>query len=154
MQLNDRSSISRDPTNPAASSEAITDARPTAPRFGSFGGEEIRLDGVSKTYPGGVLALEALTLRVAPGELLVLFGPSGCGKTTTLRLLAGLEEPSSGEIFVGVRRMNGVPAHRRDVAMAFQRPALYPHLSVRDNLLFGLRMRGGSPDEARRVAEV
>jgi multiple sugar transport system ATP-binding protein len=102
---------------------------------------EVVLEKVSKIYPGGVEALGDLSLCVADGELLVLMGPSGCGKTTTLRLIAGLESPTAGSIRIGGRSVEGDPPNRRDVAMVFQRPALYPHLSVRDNLLFGLAMR-------------
>jgi multiple sugar transport system ATP-binding protein len=83
--------------------------------------------------------LEALDLHIADGEFLVLVGPSGCGKSTLLRLLAGLEVPSSGEIWVGDRPVSQLPPSRRDVAMVFQSYALYPHLSVSDNLAFGLR---------------
>jgi ABC-type sugar transport system ATPase subunit len=119
---------------------------------------EVVLEHVSKTYPGGVSALVDLDLRVADGELLVLLGPSGCGKTTTLRLIAGLEPPTSGTIRIGGRDVTRLPPHRRDVAMVFQRPALYPNLSVRDNLLFGLRMRGfrglSRGEAQRRLAEV
>src|SRR5262245_34433799 len=107
---------------------------------------EVALGGVSKQYPGGVEALRDLTLTVADGELVVLVGPSGCGKTTTLRLIAGLETPTRGTLRIGGRVVNDLPPRERDVAMVFQRPALYPHLSVRDNLAFGLRMRrGGFP---------
>jgi multiple sugar transport system ATP-binding protein len=99
------------------------------------------LEAVTKVYPNGVRALDGLTLHLADGELLVLLGPSGCGKTTTLRLLAGLEQPTSGIILLDGRCVNGVPPHRRNVGMAFQRPALYPHLTVRQNLQFGLDLR-------------
>jgi multiple sugar transport system ATP-binding protein len=119
---------------------------------------EVSLEHVGKTYPGGVQALADLNLRVVDGELLVLLGPSGCGKTTTLRLIAGLEPPTSGTIRIGGRDVTALPPHRRDVAMVFQRPALYPHLSVRDNLLFGLKMRRfrglGRGEARRRVDEV
>jgi multiple sugar transport system ATP-binding protein len=106
---------------------------------------ELLLEGLSKTYPNGVRALRDLTLSVADGELLVLLGPSGCGKTTALRLVAGLETPSAGTISIGGKAVNRLPPDGRDVAMVFQRPALYPHLSVRDNLGFGLWLhtRGG-----------
>jgi multiple sugar transport system ATP-binding protein len=90
-----------------------------------------------------VEAVRDLTLTVADGELLVLVGPSGCGKTTTLRLIAGLEELTAGTIRIGGRVVNARPPRERDVAMVFQRPALYPHLTVRENLAFGLRLRLG-----------
>jgi ABC-type sugar transport system ATPase subunit len=99
---------------------------------------EVVLEGVSKTYPGGVRAVCDLSLRVADGELIALLGPSGCGKTTLLRLIAGLETPTTGVIRLDGESVEGIPPHRRNVAMVFQRPALYPHLTVRQNLAFGL----------------
>src|SRR5262245_20925536 len=96
----------------------------------------VALAGVTKIYPNGVRAVNDLNLHIHSGELLVLVGPSGCGKTTTLRLIAGLEEPTQGVLRIGGSDMARVPPHRRDVAMVFQRPALYPHLNVRDNLAF------------------
>ncbi len=104
---------------------------------------EVVLEHVGKTYPNGVRAVHDLTLTVADGEFVVLVGASGCGKTTTLRLIAGLEAPTDGVIRIGGRVVNDVPPHRRDTAMVFQRPALYPHLSVRGNMGFGLALREG-----------
>jgi ABC-type sugar transport system ATPase subunit len=104
---------------------------------------DIELDGISKVFPGGVRAITNLDLRILDGELLVLVGPSGCGKTTTLRLLAGLEKPSAGHIHIGARLADNLPPRQRDVAMVFQRPALYPHRTVRDNLAFSQRLRQG-----------
>jgi multiple sugar transport system ATP-binding protein len=101
----------------------------------------VSLEHVSKTYPNGVRALEDISLEVGDGELLVLAGPSGCGKTTTLRIIAGLESTSSGTVRIDNRIVNTIPSCKRDVAMVFQRPALYPHLSVRENLAFALRVR-------------
>src|SRR5690349_7336639 len=95
---------------------------------------EVVLEKVGKTYPNGVRAVSGFDLRVEEGELVVLLGPSGCGKTTTLRLIAGLETPTEGVIRIGGRVVNPEPPHTRNVAMVFQRPALYPHLTVRDNL--------------------
>jgi multiple sugar transport system ATP-binding protein len=107
---------------------------------------EVTLEQVSKEYPGGVRAVEGMSLTVADGELVVLVGPSGCGKTTTLRLIAGLETPTSGVIRLGGRDARGLPSRQRDVAMVFQRPAVYPHLTVSQNLAFGLHLRhGGGP---------
>jgi multiple sugar transport system ATP-binding protein len=106
---------------------------------------EVRFQQVSKTYPprraGGdaVPVLETLNLSIADGEFLVLVGPSGCGKSTLLRMLAGLEQPSDGEIWVGDRPVTALRPAQRDVAMVFQSYALYPHLSVADNIGFGLR---------------
>jgi multiple sugar transport system ATP-binding protein len=106
---------------------------------------EVVLEGVGKTYANGVVAVRDLNLHVQPGELIVLIGPSGCGKTTTLRLVAGLENPTSGRIRLGGRVVNDTPPHQRDVALVFQRPVLYPHLNVADNLAFGLAMRQARP---------
>jgi multiple sugar transport system ATP-binding protein len=102
---------------------------------------EVGLERVAKTYANGVLALHDVTLHAADGELLVLVGPSGCGKTTLLRLIAGLETLTRGHVRLDGRVIDRLAPHRRDVAMVFQRPALYPHLSVRDNLAFGLDLR-------------
>jgi multiple sugar transport system ATP-binding protein len=95
---------------------------------------ELVLERLCKRYNGNVDAVEDLTLRVNAGEFFVLLGPSGSGKTTTLRLAAGLETPTSGEVYLGGRRVTREPPHRRHAAMVFQRPALYPHLSVREHL--------------------
>jgi multiple sugar transport system ATP-binding protein len=102
---------------------------------------EVVLEGLSKRFANGVVAVRDLSLSIRNGELVVLVGPSGCGKTTTLRLIAGLEEPSAGTIRIGGRLVNLLPPRKRDVAMVFQRPALYPHLTVRENLAFSLRLR-------------
>jgi len=110
---------------------------------------EIELRRLAKFYPGGIDALKPIDLTVTTGELLVVLGPSGSGKTTLVRLIAGLETPSSGSVWIDGRDVSGVPPHRRDVAMVFQNPALYPHLSVFDNLAFGLRARGVSRGQAR-----
>jgi multiple sugar transport system ATP-binding protein len=102
---------------------------------------EVVLEGVGKVYLDGTRAVTDLNLRVADGEFLVLVGPSGCGKTTALRMVAGLEEISEGVVSIGDRVVNRVPSRDRDVAMVFQSYALYPHLSVRDNIGFGLSLR-------------
>jgi multiple sugar transport system ATP-binding protein len=115
----------------------------------------IRLEGLRKTFPDGTVALRDLDLQVGDGELVVLVGPSGCGKTTALRLVAGLEEPSAGRIWLGEREVTDVPPAERDVAMVFQSYALYPHKSVAGNLGFPLRLRGMSRSEiAARVGAV
>lgn len=103
---------------------------------------QLVLRHLAKQYPGGHWALRDVNLDLADGELLVVLGPSGCGKTTLLRLVAGLEEPTTGEIILGGRPIHGVAPRHRDVAMTFQTPALYPHLSVAENIGFSLRMRG------------
>src|SRR4051794_21209383 len=102
---------------------------------------EIILDHVEKSYPGGVQAIEDLSLDIADGEFMVLVGPSGCGKSTALRMIAGLEEITGGTISIGGRVVNDVPPKDRDIAMVFQSYALYPHMTVRENLEFGLKIR-------------
>jgi multiple sugar transport system ATP-binding protein len=101
---------------------------------------EIRTQDLTKRYPNGVEAVKQLSLEIAQGELLVLVGPSGCGKTTALRMIAGLEEISSGDLYIGGRRMNDVPEKDRDIAMVFQSYALYPHMTVAQNIAFSLRL--------------
>ena len=101
----------------------------------------VEISHLSKTFPGGIRAVDDLCLEVGDHELLALMGPSGCGKTTTLRLLAGLEQPTAGRIVIAGRAAEGLPPRDRDVAMVFQQGALYPHLTVRGNLGFGLKLR-------------
>jgi multiple sugar transport system ATP-binding protein len=114
----------------------------------------VSLDQITKVYAGGVPAVSALTLDVADGEFLVLVGPSGCGKTTALRMIAGLEAITSGELRIGDRVVNHVPSRDRDIAMVFQSYALYPHLSVYDNIAFGLKLRNTPrPEIERRVRD-
>ena len=109
---------------------------------------------LSKVFDGGIQALHQLDLDVPDGELLVLLGPSGSGKTTVLRCIAGLEEPTSGDIVIGERVVTAVAPAERDVAMVFQTPALYPHLTVRENIAFPLEIRGvARAQTARRVVE-
>jgi multiple sugar transport system ATP-binding protein len=101
----------------------------------------VSFDAVSKVYPDGTRAVSGFDLDIADGEFMVLVGPSGCGKTTALRMVAGLEEISEGVLRIGDRVVNHVPARDRDIAMVFQSYALYPHLSVYENIAFGLRLR-------------
>src|SRR6266705_3968084 len=113
----------------------------------------IELIGVNKEFlsaTASVVAVEDVDLQVAAGEFFSLLGPSGCGKTTTLRMLAGFEEPSSGSILLYGNDMVGVPPYRRDVNMVFQHYALFPHMNVYDNIAFGLRHKKVAKDEIRR----
>src|SRR5437870_3122682 len=115
---------------------------------------EVTFDHVTKTYPDGTTAVSGLTLDISDGEFMVLVGPSGCGKTTALRMVAGLEDISSGVVRIGERVVNHVPSRDRDIAMVFQSYALYPHLSVYENIAFGLRLKKVPKKEIdRRVNE-
>ncbi len=115
---------------------------------------QVTLENVFKYYPGkgpaGPAVVRGINLEVAQGEFMVLVGPSGCGKSTTLRMIAGLEEISAGNISIGGRRVNEVAPQDRDIAMVFQNYALYPHLSVYENLAFGLKLRKVAPAEIDR----
>jgi multiple sugar transport system ATP-binding protein len=115
---------------------------------------QIRLDGVTKLF-GAVRAVDDISLEIADGEFLVLVGPSGCGKSTLLRMIAGLEETSGGLIEIGDRDVTDLPPRSRDIAMVFQSYALYPHMTVRQNLGYGLKARRTpKPEIARRVDDV
>ena len=115
---------------------------------------QVKLEQVSKVYPGGVQAVSPMDLHIAHGEFAVLVGPSGCGKSTTLRMVAGLEETTGGRISIGDREVTDVEPRDRNIAMVFQSYALYPHMSVAENMAFGLRMRKIPRDEiTRRVDE-
>ncbi len=114
----------------------------------------VTLDGISKIYPDGTRAVSSMDLAVNDGEFLVLVGPSGCGKTTALRMVAGLDEISEGELRIGDKVVNHTPSRDRDIAMVFQSYALYPHLSVYENIAFGLRIKKVDKAEIdRRVHE-
>ncbi len=115
----------------------------------------IQLQRLTRRFPGGALALRELDLEIEDGELMVLVGPSGSGKSTALRLIAGLEMPTSGTVRIGEQEVTDLPPQERNVAMVFQSYALYPHMTVRENLGFGLRMRRAPKAEVeRRIAEV
>src|SRR5215208_573382 len=114
---------------------------------------EVTLEGVTKIFPGGTVAVDHVDLEIADGELLVLVGPSGSGKTTVLRLTAGLEELSDGEIRIGDRVVNDLHPMDRDIAMVFQNYALYPHMTVRENIGFGLKLRHRPKAEIRDRVE-
>jgi multiple sugar transport system ATP-binding protein len=116
---------------------------------------QIVLDHVTKVYPGGVKGIDDLSLDIPDGEFMVLVGPSGCGKSTALRSIAGLEEITSGTISIGSQVVNDLPPKDRDIAMVFQNYALYPHMTVEQNLAFGLQQRKTPKDQIkRRVNEV
>ena len=115
---------------------------------------EVVLDQIDKVYPNGFHAVHELSLEVSDGEFLVLVGPSGCGKSTALRMIAGLEEISAGKLAIGGRIVNDVPPKDRDIAMVFQNYALYPHMTVFDNIGFALKLKKVDKDEIdRRVRE-
>src|SRR3954468_23071816 len=110
----------------------------------------VTFDDVSKIYPDGTRAVNAIDLEIQDGEFMVLVGPSGCGKTTALRMVAGLEDISEGVLRIGERVVNHVPSRDRDIAMVFQSYALYPHLSVYDNIAFGLKIKKVPKEEIER----
>ena len=107
----------------------------------------LSLRGIYKRYPGGVVAVSDFTMNIKDKEFIILVGPSGCGKSTTLRMIAGLEEISEGELFIGDRLVNDVAPKDRDIAMVFQNYALYPHMTVYDNMAFGLKLRKVPKDQ-------
>ena len=114
----------------------------------------LSLKGIKKIYDGGVTAVHDFNLEIADKEFIVLVGPSGCGKSTTLRMVAGLEEISEGELYIGDKLVNNVEPKDRDIAMVFQSYALYPHMTVYDNMAFALKLRKLPKDEIdRRVKE-
>ncbi|REF00934.1 ABC transporter ATP-binding protein [Thermomonospora umbrina] len=114
---------------------------------------QITLQGVDKVYSGGVKAVDGLDLEIRDGEFMVLVGPSGCGKSTALRMIAGLEDISDGTVSIGDRVVNDLAPKDRDIAMVFQNYALYPHMTVEQNLAFGLKLRGTPKSEIKeRVA--
>lgn len=114
----------------------------------------IQLTGITKRYENGFVAVKDVCFEINDGEFMVLVGPSGCGKSTTLRMIAGLEDVTAGDLFIGEQRVNDMEPGDRDIAMVFQNYALYPHMSVRQNMSFGLKMRGESKQViAQRVTE-
>ena len=112
---------------------------------------DVELRAVTKRF-GDLVAVDNIDLEIVPGEFLALLGPSGCGKTTTLRMVAGFEEPTSGEIVIGGRNAVGIPPHKRDVNTVFQQYALFPHMSVAENVAYGLKQRKVPKGERRRKA--
>ena len=115
---------------------------------------KVELKGICKDYEGGVRAVTTANITIEDKEFCVFVGPSGCGKSTTLRMIAGLEEISEGKLYIDGVEMNDVPPKDRDIAMVFQNYALYPHMSVYDNMAFGLKLRGVDKAEIdRKVKE-
>src|ERR671915_428142 len=114
---------------------------------GSMAG--VTFDEVSKIYPDGTRAVNDVNLEIEDGEFMVLVGPSGCGKSTALRMVAGLEDISEGVLRIGERVVNHLPARDRDIAMVFQSYALYPHLTVYENIAFGLKLQKMPKDKVR-----
>jgi len=112
---------------------------------------DVRLVDVEKNY-GKFIAVQKQTLTIEDGEFLVLLGPSGCGKTTTMRMIAGLEEISAGDVFIGEERINDKPPKDRDIAMVFQNYGLYPHMTVAQNIGYPLKLRGW--DKAKKEARI
>src|SRR6266536_5666785 len=125
-------------------------AAPAAPSPSS--GDGLDLVGLTKVFPGGTVAVDDVNLHVDHGEYVVLLGPSGCGKTTTLRMIGGHEEPTSGDIVLDGQRLNTLSPDRRPTTTVFQHFALFPHKSVLDNVSFGLKMHGAAKQERRRTA--
>ena len=114
---------------------------------------KVSLQHISKIYPGGVKAVDDFNLEIADKEFIVLVGPSGCGKSTTLRMVAGLEEISDGELYIGDKLVNDVAPKDRDIAMVFQNYALYPHMTLYDNMAFSLKLRHTPKDEIDKNLE-
>src|SRR5574344_1418998 len=111
----------------------------------------LSLRNICKKYPGGVLAVQDFNLEIQDKEFIIFVGPSGCGKSTTLRMIAGLEEISGGELYIGDRLVNDVEPKDRDIAMVFQNYALYPHMTVYDNMAFGLKLRKTPKDQIDKL---
>ena len=131
----------------AGTSTTVDDARPAG------GQGSVRLEGVSKRF-GDFTAVESMDLEIDPGEFFTMLGPSGCGKTTTLRMIAGFEEPSEGSVLIDGDDVAGLPSHKRPTNTVFQSYALFPHMSVADNVAFGLKRKGVDGGETeRRVSE-
>lgn len=113
----------------------------------------LSLRGIYKKYPGGVVAVSDVNIEIRDKEFIILVGPSGCGKSTTLRMIAGLEEISEGELYIGDRLVNDIAPKDRDIAMVFQNYALYPHMTVFENMAFGLKLRKVPKDEIQKKVE-
>ena len=129
-----------------------TSASPVSTQAAARKGVAVQLQGLRRSF-GAVHALDDMSLDIAPGELVVLLGPSGCGKTTALRVLAGLEDADAGRVVVDGRDITSVPTSKRDMGMVFQAYSLFPHMTARENVAFGLRLRGKGSSERKRTAE-
>ncbi|MGI8909690.1 MAG: ABC transporter ATP-binding protein, partial [Rubrobacteraceae bacterium] len=114
---------------------------------------EVTLEDVTKVFGEDVIAVNKMNLDIPDGEFVVFVGPSGCGKSTALRMIAGLEDISSGKVFIGDNVVNDLPPRERDIAMVFQNYALYPHMNVRENMGFALKLRKMNKDEINRRVE-
>src|SRR3990172_1422191 len=125
---------------------------PAVPASEGRSGVAVHFQGLHRYY-GAVHPLDGLDLEIAPGELVALLGPSGCGKTTALRALAGLDRPDEGRIVVNGRDITDVPANKRDMGMVFQAYSLFPNMTARDNVAYGLRLRGMDGQARRRRAD-
>ena len=113
----------------------------------------LSLKHIYKKYPGGVTAVSDFCLEIEDKEFVIFVGPSGCGKSTTLRMIAGLEEITEGELYIGDKLMNDIAPKDRDIAMVFQNYALYPHMTVYENMAFGLKLRKTPKEEIKRRVE-
>jgi len=138
---------------------AAVDEQPTAGSMGRSGspapgrpGVAVELRGLRRSY-GDIHALDGMSLNMAPGEMVVLLGPSGCGKTTALRVLAGLEDADGGQVVVDGKDISSVPTSKRDMGMVFQAYSLFPHMTARDNVAFGLQLRGQGTAKRRKTAQ-
>ena len=114
---------------------------------------EIKLENIVKRYPDGALAVDNFNMDIADGEFIILVGPSGCGKSTTLNMVAGLEDITAGKLIIGGKVVNDVAPKDRDIAMVFQSYALYPHMTVGDNMGFPLKLAGVNSSEIRKKVE-
>src|SRR4051812_36008617 len=139
-------------TKAATSISSKAPSRCPTPRYTSGPMAAVNLSAVRKSF-GSTQVVHGVNVDIADGEFCVLVGPSGCGKSTLLRMIAGLEEISGGEIRIGDRVVNNVPPKERDIAMVFQNYALYPHMTVYDNIVFSLKLANVPDDEARRRVE-
>ncbi|MDX6668431.1 MAG: spermidine/putrescine transport system ATP-binding protein, partial [Solirubrobacteraceae bacterium] len=136
----------------AAIPDADREATSAATETPSASRTDVRLENLTKRF-GDVVAVDGISLEIERGRFFALLGPSGCGKTTTLRMIGGFEEPTGGRIYLGDREVGLLPSYKRDVNTVFQSYALFPHLSIFENIAFGLRRRGIKGDDLKRRAQ-